>query len=490
MRSRITRSGFTLVELLVVIAIIGILIALLLPAVQSARESARRTQCINNLKQIGLAMHAHQDAKKYLPPGAIRQIQNRPSGIFVEIFGYMDQGSLFDLLDPNANYNAGTNTILGNTRVNALLCPSTADTQFLYDMNSPGSFWAASHYLGLMGPGRNGKFLDLEDIHCGNENRDGLFHSVGNTPGRTPKSPDQPKRLEDVLDGTANSLAFGESNHTTRTWMRGGTDASPAPPAIPGGANGKDCVVQAKNIRFRINSDPKVLFYTGNASGTMLFNDFFFSSEHPGGANFMCADGSVHFIRETISFPVYEDLGTIAGGEANKSVLVATVQQGIGLIAFCSRTMDILNTRPAYLLSLLLLVAGCGESGPKTYPVQGKVAYQGKPLEFGAVMFLSDDGTVATGSIKPKGTYQANLVAGKHKVCVLANPPRQGRPDPNAEGGLDTTGFPEPKPIIPQKYAGTSRRASRSKSRHRAKTSSTSISSRLPPKLGRLNAPA
>lgn len=108
---------------------------------------------------------------------------------------------------------------------------------------------------------------------------------------------------------------------------------------------------------------------------------------------------------------------------------------------------------PALMVALLWLVSGCGDSGPATYPVQGKVAHQKKPLEFGTVMFLSDGGAMATASIQPDGTYQTELLPGNHKVCVLANPPRQGRPDPDAEGGLDTTGFPEPKPIIPQKYA-------------------------------------
>jgi len=102
-------------------------------------------------------------------------------------------------------------------------------------------------------------------------------------------------------------------NHNLRTWMRGSTNVAPNPLVnIP---TQKICVVQSKNLRFPMNSDPKVLFYTGNATGTMLFNDYYFASEHPNGANFMFADGSVHFMQEKISIPVYEELGTIAGGE-------------------------------------------------------------------------------------------------------------------------------------------------------------------------------
>jgi prepilin-type processing-associated H-X9-DG protein len=132
-----------------------------------------------------------------------------------------------------------------------------------------------------------------------------------------PQSPDKPNRLEDVKDGTSNTLAMGEINHHVRTWMRGSTDAAGggAPNGIP---TTKDCVVQAKNIRYPMNSDPNVYIYAGSTGNTMLFNDFYFSSFHPDGANFLFADGSVHFLRETISFVVYEDLGTIAGGETNR----------------------------------------------------------------------------------------------------------------------------------------------------------------------------
>jgi prepilin-type N-terminal cleavage/methylation domain-containing protein/prepilin-type processing-associated H-X9-DG protein len=312
--SRTLRAGFTLVELLVVIAIIGILIALLLPAVQSARESARRTQCVNNLKQIGLALHSHQSNKNFLPPACVRSKEDRPSGIFVEIFEYMDQGSLIDLLDPAVAHSSPPNSILATTRIVSMQCPSN---NLLYDQNDPAAFMNASHYLGSLGPNRNNQMLDKEDIHCGNEHRDGLFLSVGKFPPEAPtpagKSPDKPRRLEDVLDGTANTLAMGETNHHVRTWIRGSTNTN----AVSLTYN-SNCIVQAKNIVLPINSDPKVWIYAGSSGNTMPFNNFYFGSFHPHGANFVFADGSVHFLKQTISFEVYKDLASIAGGETMK----------------------------------------------------------------------------------------------------------------------------------------------------------------------------
>jgi hypothetical protein len=103
-------------------------------------------------------------------------------------------------------------------------------------------------------------------------------------------------------------------------------------------------------------------------------------------------------------------------------------------------------------LVLIIAVAGCGEAAPSTYPVTGKVSYQGKPLPLGVVMFISKTGPAAAANIGPDGTYRLDAVPGKHRVSVVAMPKQQGRPDPNVEGGIDTTGFPAPKSLIPEKY--------------------------------------
>ncbi|MBI3462835.1 MAG: hypothetical protein HY000_07210 [Planctomycetes bacterium] len=101
---------------------------------------------------------------------------------------------------------------------------------------------------------------------------------------------------------------------------------------------------------------------------------------------------------------------------------------------------------------MFVALAGCGESGSSTYPVAGKVNYQEKPLPLGTVMFVSDNGPPAVATIGADGTYQLEAVPGKHRVSVVAMPPQQGRPDATVEGGIDTTGFPVAKSLIPQKY--------------------------------------
>jgi prepilin-type N-terminal cleavage/methylation domain-containing protein/prepilin-type processing-associated H-X9-DG protein len=313
------RRGFTLVELLVVIAIIGILIALLLPAVQAAREAARRTQCINNLKQLGLALHNYHDTNKEIPPSAIPAMLDWPNGFHVELFPYMEQANLQGSLNLKANHNTGVNETLKHTKLTAYLCPSTDN---IYDDNDEpaGRLWYASHYVAINGPGRNGRLRTLEQSHCGNENLDGFVRSAPNP--ATWKRADATKlksmtRFDDVLDGLSNTLAMGEINYNVRTWMRGSTNANPST-VWPETGGSKLCIVTAKNLKLPMNSDPKIWKYGGAGKSTMLFNDFFLGSEHPGGAIFLFGDGSANFLNETISFPIYQEFGTIAGGETNK----------------------------------------------------------------------------------------------------------------------------------------------------------------------------
>jgi prepilin-type processing-associated H-X9-DG protein len=163
-----------------------------------------------------------------------------------------------------------------------------------FDTNQNNGTYA-SHYRGVMGAGLNGKVVGNNTTHCGSYYTDGMFY------------PGSKVRPADILDGTANTLAIGEKLYEPRTWLRGADTSD-------GGVN--LCVTACGNVRWPINSDPCLLSYDASPE-TCLFNDIFFASRHTGGANFVYADASVHFVQDSISMPVYQALATIANGEVN-----------------------------------------------------------------------------------------------------------------------------------------------------------------------------
>jgi len=294
------RPGFTLVELLVVIAIIGILVALLLPAVQAAREAARRMQCTNNLKQLALANHNYHDIYKTFPPNHIFSVaaanaQNTEGwGWHVLILPQMEQQPLHDQLAVTkytlTDTLAGLNPALPNplpllqTEIKGFVCPSDSNKfaplvhtsrHFGGGVGTNAGGWgnwqpSATNYMSSRGMRNNNQINVNNDTH-------GMFMGVLSV------------KLRDVLDGTSNTFLIGERD---TIFCRSGTWIGVRNPR---GNGTRGFYYNTANCRVLLNSpDPPFAWNSreGCSEG--------FSSLHPGGANFALADGSVRFIADTI----------------------------------------------------------------------------------------------------------------------------------------------------------------------------------------------
>ena len=285
MAKRVDRAhGFTLVELLVVIAIIGILIALLLPAVQAAREAARRSQCTNNLKQVGLALHNYHDTFKTFPSGNIEDtvpadgIGAYRTNAWVRILPFIEQQAAYDLWDFRFDLDATQNTPARRTPVDTYFCPSKPRS------DRASSNEAYGDYAFSTGTGT---------VHSANRYYwKGLFNT------------NSVCRFADITDGTSNTIAAGEK----RT-----AQSSLTSPQYRWGYHG------LRNMNWPMNQDivanAAYTFYkhdgtTISGTAAVFFDEWVnFGSEHPGGSQFVAADGSVHFVSDTIEFALYQDLG-------------------------------------------------------------------------------------------------------------------------------------------------------------------------------------
>lgn len=292
------RHGFTLVELLVVIAIIGILIALLLPAVQAAREAARRTECTNKLKQIGLALHNYHDTFKRLAMSNPRCPNSSPPngnmrwGWIPRILPFVEQSGLYDQFNFSQASWQGNNFQYLQQIHKGFLCPSDA----VSDEIREEEFFAApqwkisqSDYAAVIGDYRNatgvGQTPAYGNVAC--------FEKVRGMIGRWGWS----ASFSDVPDGLSNTLCVGEgigATCITQNWgvQSFGTTAHP------------------------INYMNQSLLSSLPTQGTPRWDESIgFRSFHPGGANFLLGDGSVNFLAETIDGATYRGLASRMGNE-------------------------------------------------------------------------------------------------------------------------------------------------------------------------------
>ncbi len=357
-RSSSIRPAFTLIELLVVIAIIAVLIALLLPAVQSAREAARRAQCTNNLKQIGLALHNYESANGCFPPSGESTNFNVPSGAFAKtqfvdggwnalarILPFLEGNTSFNALNFNVDYNeaTGMNFTGASTVVASYLCPSSGSRQpdggnDGIDPNDPiTSFFGRGYAYDDYGPtcytdidpfgqiGADGYSYPATPYRNKFSRVDGLLHQ-----GKT--------KISECTDGLSNTIAIGEDAGRDPRYLspysEGYYDGFNARPILGLGPAGgltparrywrwaepdtSYGVSGQPNNKYRPAYEqtawqlpPGLLLTAGNNAGA---NDELFSY-HPGGVNCLYGDGSVRFLRDTVNVVTLRALVSLKGGE-------------------------------------------------------------------------------------------------------------------------------------------------------------------------------
>ncbi len=339
------RHGFTLIELLVVIAIIAVLIALLLPAVQAAREAARRAQCINSLKQIGLAMHNYEATVKMLPWGLGPDGWN-DWGIFPMLLPGLEQSPLFNMINfantgnavntgnngtttlPFAGSAGAQNTTVFLTKLNVLQCPSDQDrlSTLLGHNNYYGNagstaaslYQTAVPYDGLFQYILNAQCVGFADITDGLSNTAAFSERVKGIGIENNQQVDIGKPSSSVWSVPATSvvtspqpyyaacLAFQPTTSTSALWV----GLSAVAPDAEGSQwySGYETFSRYNHVMPPNSQSCGYGTWTGGGAATA-------SSRHPGGVNVLLADGSTRFVKSTVSAQAWWALGTRAGGE-------------------------------------------------------------------------------------------------------------------------------------------------------------------------------
>lgn len=344
--------GFTLIELLVVIAIIAVLIALLLPAVQSAREAARRMQCVNNMKQLGLAMHNYESSNGTLAPQMVLSFTTAGKVAWKSIWSatsrvtpYLEQAALSNAINYTNKVSDATNATAVAVQVKTLLCPSEVNQQAYVATSTAGvtTTYGISNYAWNVGIWYSFGGFALQTPTAG---------AVGSNLGRT---------FASFTDGLSNSLLAAEVKTYTPSYHdcgtvpngaptganaypdvatvlasvaaapTGGCKAATAPSGLPGGGHTHWSNGNAFYDGFTTALPPNTRSPLGAIApdgdmssvdeddGGPTYSAITARSYHAGGVNALFGDGSVHFIKNTVNWQTWRALGTVGGGEVVSS---------------------------------------------------------------------------------------------------------------------------------------------------------------------------
>jgi prepilin-type N-terminal cleavage/methylation domain-containing protein len=337
------RPGFTLIELLVVIAIIGVLVGLLLPAVQQAREAARRSQCSNNLKQFGLALHNYHEVYSMFPRASFPSVWDTPPqfralSTHTMLLPYVDQAAVYNQIDFNLHFLQGPNYFLSSSVVPVFLCPSDSGWHYGFSAGKPDISSAGNNYMVSAGPslyymlpvggsGSGSGIAAAEQI--------GMFNIRRNIATR------------DVTDGTSNAIAASEGLIGDNTPVARSAGDMVINTSFPPGMPNTFATVTQLNLYGDAcraapahHSHPHREWMSGQPAQTIfntLNNPNSFNpdchecdscwwydsrgvwtarSRHPGGVHILLGDGAARFVSENINNDVWQQLGAIADGNA------------------------------------------------------------------------------------------------------------------------------------------------------------------------------
>jgi prepilin-type N-terminal cleavage/methylation domain-containing protein/prepilin-type processing-associated H-X9-DG protein len=291
------KRGFTLVELLVVIAIIGILVALLLPAVQMAREAGRRSQCSNNLKQLGLAMHNYHDTIKKFPFGW----SDRGAGWSTMILPQIEQENLYKTLGfaeaDNWAVTGSANERACGTYLDVFRCPTTTIERNVDNQGIPGRVPASYRGVASSTADSDDPSTSVSGRHMERLDLEGIFYACSQT------------KFAHITDGTSNTFMIGESKwerfsqdgNQMDFWYIGSPQIDPCSCRTGAGGTEQSEFCGSTGVPFNARATPSLSGYVKELS---------FSSSHPGGAMFCLADGSVRFVFYGVDFPTYKALGS------------------------------------------------------------------------------------------------------------------------------------------------------------------------------------